>query len=92
MIILLIFVFLSCSEKAHDKKEISCGNSKFCGESRFITCQIEPCFSALTEEIKTNPKAKFKVANKFRISKYKNIFSKGYSDDWSREIFKTDSV
>ena len=34
--------------------------------------------SALTEKIETNPKApKFKVNDRFRITKYKNIFSKG---------------
>ena len=34
-------------------------------------------FSDLTETIKTNPKSsKFKVNEKVRITKYKNIFSK----------------
>ena len=28
----------------------------------------------------------------FRITKYKNIFSKGYSENWSKEIFTVDSV
>ena len=27
-----------------------------------------------------------------RITKYKNIFSKGYTENWSRKIFITDSV
>ena len=27
-----------------------------------------------------------------RITKYKNIFSKAYTENWSREIFITDSV
>ena len=36
--------------------------------------------------------AKFKVNDKVRITKYKNIFSKGYSENWSREIFNIDSV
>ena len=27
-----------------------------------------------------------------RITKYKNIFSKGYTGNWSRKIFITDSV
>ena len=27
-----------------------------------------------------------------RITKYKNIFSKGYTENWSREIFIIDSV
>ena len=30
---------------------------------------------------------KFKVVNHVRISKYKNIFAKGYTPNWSEEIF-----
>ena len=39
-------------------------------------------YSALTEKIETNSKAnKFKVNNRVRIIKYKNIFSKGYCEN-----------
>ena len=31
--------------------------------------------------------AKFKVGDHVRISKYKNIFAKGYSPNWSEEVF-----
>ena len=30
---------------------------------------------------------KFKVADQVRISKYKNIFAKGYTPNWSEEVF-----
>ena len=30
---------------------------------------------------------KFKVGNDVRISKYKNIFAKGYTSNWSEEVF-----
>ena len=30
---------------------------------------------------------KFKVGNNVRISKYKNIFAKGYTTNWSEEVF-----
>ena len=30
---------------------------------------------------------KFKVGDRVRISKYKNIFSKGYTENWSEEVF-----
>ena len=54
---------------------------------------IDVHYSALFEEIETNPKAlKFKVGNRVRIIKYKNIFSKGYIENWSKEIFLFDSV
>ena len=39
--------------------------------------------SAVKEKIETNPKAsKFKVIERARITKYKNIFSKGYAENW----------
>ena len=31
--------------------------------------------------------SKFKVGDHVRISKYKNIFAKGYTPNWSEEIF-----
>ena len=30
---------------------------------------------------------KFKVSDRIRISKYKNIFAKGYTPNWSEEVF-----
>ena len=54
---------------------------------------INADYSALTEKIETNSKApKFKVNDRVRITKYKNIFSKGYTENWSREIFIIKSV
>ena len=48
---------------------------------------------AFAEETKTNPKAsKFKVGDRARITKYKNIFSKGHTEHWSMEVFVIDSV
>ena len=44
-------------------------------------------------KIETGHKApKFKVNNTVTINKYKNIFSKEYTGNWSREIFIIDSV
>ena len=49
--------------------------------------------SALTEKIEVNSKVpKFKVNNRARITKYQNIFSKGYIKNCSREIYIIDSV
>ena len=54
---------------------------------------INADYSALTEKIKTNLIAlKFKVNDRVRITKYKNIFGKGYNKNWSREIFIINSV
>ena len=58
-----------------------------------IKKHINDDYSTLTENIETNPKAaKFKVNDRVRVSKYMNIFSKGYTENWAREIFITDSV
>ena len=47
----------------------------------------------MTENIESNPKApKFKVDDWVRINKYKNSFSKGYTENWSRKIFIIDFV
>ena len=47
----------------------------------------------MSEEIETNPKsAKFKINDRVRITKYKNIFSKCYTKNWLRKIFIIDSV
>ena len=39
------------------------------------------------KEINNNKDPKFKVGDHVRISKYKNIFAKGYMSNWSEEIF-----
>ena len=49
--------------------------------------------SALTGDIESSYKApKFKIGDRVRITKCINIFRKGYTKDWSREIFVIDSV
>ena len=54
---------------------------------------INADYSALAEKIVANPRApKFNVNPRVGITKYKNIFSKGYTENWSREIFFIDSV
>ena len=54
---------------------------------------IDSDYTALTEESETNHKTpKFKVNNRVRITKYRNIFSKDYTENWSRETLIIDSV
>ena len=38
-------------------------------------------------EVSNITKPKFKVGDHVRISKYKNIFTKGYTQNWSEEVF-----
>ena len=35
---------------------------------------------------------KFKVGNHIKISKYKNIFAKGYTQNWSEEVFVVSKI
>ena len=50
-------------------------------------------YFASTEKIETNHKApKLKVNNRVKITKYRNIFSRSYTENWSREIFVIYSV
>ena len=50
-------------------------------------------YSALIEKPGTNPKPPtFKVNNRVRISKYKNICSKDCSKNWSRKIEKNGEI
>ena len=47
-------------------------------------------YSALTKKIETDPKAPTFEAGereRVRITKYKNIFSKGYTKNWLKKIF-----
>ena len=54
---------------------------------------VDADYSALNEGTNTNPKApKFKVGDRVRITKYKNIFRKGLHQNWSRDMFVIDSV
>ena len=54
---------------------------------------INADYSALTEKIGTNLKApQFKVSDRVRITNFRNSFSKGYTENWLREIFILNSV
>ena len=47
----------------------------------------------MTGKVDTNDKApKFKANDRVRIIKYRNIFIKGYAENWPREAFIIDSV
>ena len=46
---------------------------------------IDSNYSPLTEEIELNHKVP-KVGDRVKITKYKNIFSKGYIENCSREV------
>ena len=54
---------------------------------------INADYSVFIEKIQTNHEApQFKVNDRVRITKYDNIFSKSYTENWSIQIFIIDSV
>lgn len=44
------------------------------------------------KKIKTSPQAKFKIGENVRISKYKHLFEKGYTPNWTTEVFKIHKI
>ena len=54
---------------------------------------INANYLALAEKIEANLKAlKFRFNDRVRITKFKIIFDKDYTQNWSKEIFIIDSV
>ena len=49
--------------------------------------EVTDDYYAEYNEIPTKKNPKFKVGDNVRISKYKNIFVKGYTPSWSEEVF-----
>ena len=45
-----------------------------------------------TTNSSSSERSRFKVGDRIRISKFKNIFAEGYTPNWSREIFIVDKI
>ena len=45
-----------------------------------------------TRKILTKKIPNLKIGNRVRISKYKNIFAKGYNANWSEEVFVVSKI
>ena len=45
-----------------------------------------------TTKSSSSERSRFKVGDRVRISKFKNIFAKGYTPNWSREIFIVNKI
>ena len=45
-----------------------------------------------TDKKINNKDPKFKVGDRVRISKYKNVFAKGYVPNWSEEVFNVNKI
>ena len=53
-------------------------------------CTQWKCIQRSCAQIKKNPKSK--VGDNVRISKYKNTFAKGYTPNWSEEVFVVSKI
>ena len=63
----------------------------------FIECETKPIevtddYYAEYNENSNKKDPKFKVGDYVRISKYKNIFAKGYTPNWSEEVFVINKI
>ena len=57
------------------------------------TIKMKPVDVTVEYNEESNKKdPKFKVGNHVRISKYKNIFTKGYAPNWSEEVFLINKI
>ena len=67
-----------------------------CNNTKHSTIKMKPIDVKNNKRIYTdehNEKdSKFKVGDRVRISKFKNIFTKGYTPNWSSEIFIVDKI
>ena len=68
-----------------------------CNNTYHITAKMKPTDVKSNTYIdfkkESNDKdPKFKVGNHVRISKYKNIFAKGYTPNWSEEVFVVSKI
>ena len=67
-----------------------------CNNTKHSTIKMKPIDVKNNNRIYTdehNEKdSKFKVGDRVRISKLKNIFTKGYTPNWSSEIFIVDKI
>ena len=62
-----------------------------------ITMKIKPIYVASDSYAEFNEDSnekdpKFKVGDHVRISKYKNIFGKGYTQNWSEKVFAISKI
>ena len=53
---------------------------------------ITPDFHAEYNEDSNEKDPNFKVGDHVRISKYKSIFAKGYTQNWSEEVFVVSKI
>lgn len=71
-------------------------------EKKHRTIKMRPCDVTINDEkhllssvhrhIKIAERRKYKVGDPVRISKYKHVFDKGYTPNWTTEIFKIGKI
>ena len=62
-------------------------NNKFHAVIKLNPVDVKPSIYIAFNKENNNESPKFKLGDHARISKYKNIFAKGYVLNWSEEVF-----
>ena len=60
--------------------------------TKHSTIKMKPIDVIDNKRVYIEKDSKFKVGDRVRIYKFKNIFAKGYTTKWSKEIFIVDKV
>ena len=67
-----------------------------CNNTKHSTIKMKPIDVGNNKRVyideHNEKRSRFKVGDRVRISKFKNIFAKGYTPNWSSEIFIVDKV
>ena len=60
--------------------------------TKHSTIKMKPKDVGNNKRVHIEKRSRFKVGDRVRISKFKNIFAKGYTPNWSREIFIVNKI
>ena len=60
--------------------------------TKHSTIKMKPIDVKNDKRVYIDKHSRFKVVDRVRISKFKNIFAKGYTPHWSKEIFIVDKI
>ena len=60
--------------------------------TKHSTIKMKPKDVGNNKRVYIEKRSRFKVGDRVRISKFKNIFAKGYTPNWSREIFIVNKI
>ncbi|KAG5329351.1 GVQW3 protein, partial [Acromyrmex charruanus] len=70
-------------------RDLPCLISNYNANIELLSCDFQQAFNhGLQYRIKITASAQYKVRDSVRVSKFKTVFDKGYTPNWSTEVFK----